>query len=112
MMRVRAAIVVNVTLEPILMRLADNSAVMNRLLSYYGANIQQFVEVAGICEANVRTMRRRLGYVRGRFLREILRSLRAFKRDRTQINAQEVYACLQQVRQHIANMLEEKRITG
>ena len=110
-LRIKSGIVVNLTLEPMLLRLTENSADMNRHLSYYEVG-NQFFEVAGVCEANVKAIRRRLGYVRGRFLSDLLRSMRTFRRDRSRINAQEVYACLQQVRQHLANMLEEKRIIG
>jgi hypothetical protein len=111
-LRIKAGIVVNLTLEPMLSRLTDNSADMNQHLSYYNLSNQQFVEVAGVCEANVRAIRRRLGYVRGRFLRALLRSIRLYRRDRSRTNAQEIYVCLQQVRQHLANLLEERRITG
>jgi hypothetical protein len=111
-LRIKTGIVVNLTLEPILVRLRDNSAAMNQHLSYYHINDHRFFEVAGVCEADVKAMRRRLGYIRGWFLRDLLRSIRTFRRDRSRTNAQEVYASLQQVCQHLANILEEKRITG
>lgn len=57
-------------------------------------------------------MRRRLGSVRGRFLRDLSGSLRKYQRDRSEPNAQEVYSQLQKVLQEIENMLEERRITG
>ena len=111
-LRIKAGIVVNLTLEPMLVRLTENSTEMNQHLSYYDVSDQRFFEVAGVCEADVRAMRRRLGYIRAWFLRDLLRSMRTFRRDRSRTNAQEVYASLQQVRQHLANLLEEKRITG
>jgi hypothetical protein len=111
-LRIKAGIVVNLTLEPILTRLAENSADMNQYLSYYEVGNQRFFEIAGVCEANVRAIGRRLEYARGWFLRDLLRAIRSFRKDRSRINAREVYACLQQVRQHLSNMLEEKRITG
>jgi hypothetical protein len=92
-LRIKAGIVVNLTLEPMLLRLTENSADMNQHLSYYEVG-NQFFEVAGVCEANVKAIRRRLGYVRGRFLHDLLRSMRTFRSDRSRINAQEVYACL------------------
>jgi hypothetical protein len=111
-LRIRAGIVINLTLEPILARLRERSVEMNQHLAYYDVSNHRFLEVAGVCEADVRAMRRRLGYIKGWFLRDLLRSMRTLRKDRSQTNAQEVYASLQQVRQHLANMLEEKRITG
>ena len=111
-LRVKAGIVVKLTLEPMLAKLAENSEIMNRHLSYYDVGPQQFLETASICEANLRAVRRRFGYVRAWFLRDFFHSMRSFKRDRSRRNAQEVYTSLQQVRQHLMNMLEEKRITG
>jgi hypothetical protein len=111
-LRVKAGIVVNLTLEPMLNRLSENSANLNECLFDFDPNAQRFSEVAGVCEANAKAIRRRLGYVRSLFLRDFLRALRRFKARRSRENAQEVYAYLQQVRQHIANMIEEKRITG
>jgi hypothetical protein len=110
--RIRQGIVLNLTLEPILSRLTQNSGKMNQCLTYYEANSAKFVEVVGICEANVRATRRRLGYVRGWLLRDLLTSMRKYKNNRSQQNAQEVYGQLQKVRQGIANMLGERRITG
>jgi hypothetical protein len=110
--RIRAGIVVNLTLDPILERLRQNSLQMNQCLFYYDIQTAKFFETVGVCEANVRTLRRRLGYVRGRFCADLLRSIGQYKSDRTQDNAQEVYGRLQYVCQHIENMAEEKRITG
>jgi hypothetical protein len=110
--RVRQGIVLNLTLEPILSRLRDNSENMNRYLSYYEIYSVRFLEVAGLCEANIKALRRRLWFFRGWFLRDVLRSIRKYRKDRTQPNAQEVYSSLLHVCQDIANMLEERRITG
>lgn len=110
--RIRAGIVVNLTLEPILERLRQNSSQMNQSLSYYDMQSVKFFESVGVCEANVRTLRHRLGYVQGRFCADLLRSIRQYKSDRTQDNAQEIYSRLQYVCQHRENMAEEKRITG
>jgi hypothetical protein len=110
--RIRAGIVVNLTLEPILDRLRKNSSEMNQSLSYYDIHSTKFFEAVGICEANVRTVRRRLGYFRGRFCADLLWSIRQYKSNRTQENAQEVYSRRQYVCQQIANMAEERRITG
>lgn len=111
-LRVKAGIVVNLTLEPMLSRLGGNSANLNECLFDFDSNAQRFSEVAGVCEANAKAIRRRLGYVRGLFLRDLLRALRRFKAHRSEKTAQEVYIRLLQVRQHLENMLEEKRITG
>ncbi|HVC50825.1 MAG TPA: hypothetical protein VND87_02265 [Stellaceae bacterium] len=111
-LRIKSGIVVNLTLEPLFDRLRQRSGEMNQFLAYYEVNGARFFEVAGICEADIRALRRRLGYVRSRFLRSHVHAARKFRRDRSAANAQEVYASLQQVRQHIANMLEERRITG
>ena len=110
--RIRAGIVVNLTLEPSLQRLRENSMEMNRHLGYYEIHANGFFEAAGVCEANVKAVRRRLGYFKGRFTRDLLRSLRRYRKDRSRQNAQEVYAGLQHVCQHIANIVEERRITG
>jgi hypothetical protein len=110
--RIRAGIVVNLTLEPSLQRLRENSMEMNQYLIYYEVHANRFFETAGMCEANVKAVRRRLGYFKGWFTRDLMRSLRKYRKDRSRQNAQEVYGGLQQVRQHIANLVEERRITG
>jgi hypothetical protein len=110
--RIRQGIVLNLTLEPILSRLRDNSENLNRHLSYYELHSASFLEVVGVCEANIKAIRRRLGYFRGWFLRDVLRSMRKYQKYRTQPNAQEVYTSLLHVCQDLANMLEERRITG
>jgi hypothetical protein len=110
--RIRAGIVVNLTLEPSLQRLRENSMEMNRHLGYYEIHANGFFETAGVCEANVRAIRRRLGYLKGRFTGDLLRSLRRYRKDRSRQNAQEVYGGLQHVCQHIANLVEERRIIG
>ena len=110
--RIKGGIIVNLTLEPMLMRLRENSSIMNQSLAYYDAIDPRFFEIAGVCEANVKAVRRRLGFLRGWFVTDLLRSIRIFRRDRSIQNAEIVYANLQQVCQHIANMLEEKRISG
>jgi hypothetical protein len=110
--RIRQGIVLNLTLEPMLSRLRENSADMNRYLSYYESHAAKFLDVAGVCEADIRAIRRRLGYIRGWFLRDLLKSVHKYKRDRTQPNAQEIYSSLLHVRQRLANMLEERRIIG
>lgn len=110
--RIRQGIVLNLTLEPILSRLRDNSENMNRHLSYYELHSDNFLQVVNVCEANIKTIRHRLGYRRGWFLRGVLRSMRKYRKDRTQPNAQEVYSSLLHVCQGVANMLEERRITG
>jgi hypothetical protein len=110
--RVRQGIVLNLTLEPILSRSRDNSEIMNRHLSYYELHSANFLEVVGVCEANIKAIRRRLGYFRGWFLRDLLKSMGKYRKDRTQPNAQEVYSSLLHVCQDLANMLEERRITG
>jgi hypothetical protein len=112
LVRVRQGIVLNLTLEPILLRLRKNSEQMNGYLSYYEFQSIRFFEVVGICEADIRATRRRLGPMRGWFLRDLLKSMRKYKKDRTQPNAQEVYVCLLHTSQGLANMLEERRITG
>ncbi len=54
--RIRQGIVLNLTLEPILSRLRDNSENMNRHLSYYQLHSVSFFEVVGVCEANVKAI--------------------------------------------------------
>jgi len=85
---------------------------MNENLSYYDIYEDRFFEVARVCEANVKAIRRRLGYFNGRFLRDLLKTLRRYGGTRNRGNAQDVYRERQHARQHLANMLEEKRITG
>jgi hypothetical protein len=99
--RIRQGIVLNLTLEPILSRLRDNSESMNRHLSYYELHSASFLEVVGVCEANIKAIRRRLGYFRGWFLRDVLRSMRKYQKYRTQPNAQEVYTSLLHVCQDL-----------
>jgi hypothetical protein len=111
-LRIKKGIVLNLTLEPILTRLRENSAQMNEYLTYYETHSVRFAEVVGVCEANIKTAWRRLGYIRGWFLRDLLRSMRKYKSDRTSQSAQEIYGALQHVCQSLANMLEERRITG
>src|SRR6185437_7492022 len=82
-LRIKAGIVLNVTLEPMLIRLKENSAELNRQLMYYEVNHHRFSEVAGICEADVKALRRRLGFIKSRFVRGPLRSMRTFRRDRS-----------------------------
>jgi hypothetical protein len=60
-----AGIVVNLTLEPSLQRLRENSMDMNQYLSYYEIHANGFFETAGMCEANIKAVRRRLGYFKG-----------------------------------------------
>jgi hypothetical protein len=87
--RIRAGIVVNLTLEPSLQRLRENSMEMNQYLIYYEVHANRFFETAGMCEANVKAVRRRLGYFKGWFTRELMRSLRKYRKDRSRQNAQE-----------------------
>jgi hypothetical protein len=108
---VKRRIVLNVTLEPMLARLTENSARMNGyLLGVISADVVN--ETIGLCEAEVRAIRRRFGGYRARFCRRLRRSMSHYRRRPDVDTARDVYNDLQQVIQEIANRAEEMRITG
>jgi pantothenate kinase-related protein Tda10 len=110
--RVKQRIVLNLTLNILLQNLRDNSEDMNECLQAYGVSIDRFDATVEACEANVRTARRRLGLQRSRFCSPVLRSMRAYHRERTEDFARQVYNRLQGVVQEVANRADEVRISG
>ena len=109
---VRRNILLNVTLPLLLERLRENSKVINGHLLIFDGSADGFEEVIGLCEANVRAVRRRLGYFRGWFCRRMLKAIVRHRRRRSVDSARSVYNALQQLIQEVANRAEERRITG
>ena len=109
---VRRRIILNVTLPTLLTRLRENSSRMNLYLISYLASGESFYEVIGPCEANVRALKRRIGFRQARICAGMLLSFKRYRRDKSVGNARDVYNELQQLIQEVANRLEEQRITG
>ncbi|HVH78184.1 MAG TPA: hypothetical protein VM782_02240 [Stellaceae bacterium] len=109
---VKRRIILNVTLPDLLARLAENSRSMNLYLIAFSATNDSFDEVTGLCEANVRALKRRLGFGQGRICAGMLLSIRRYRRNRSASSARDLYNDLQQLIQEIANRLEEQRILG
>lgn len=109
---IKRRMVINLTLEALLERLQNNSREMNRFLSVYETAKSDFDGVIGVCEANVRAVRRRLGARRSRFCKQLLNRISAYGRQQRKATARAVYDTLQQVIQEIANRVEEIRIAG
>ncbi len=108
----RRRILLNVTLEPLLDRLRENSNRMNGCLLLFDASIDTFDEVIAICEANVRALRRRLGLRRSWFCRDLIKAFGAYGDNRSYDAARRVFNHLQRVVQEVANRVEERRITA
>jgi hypothetical protein len=105
-------IILNVTLEPLLLRLQENSRVMNQCLFLFDAFSDTFDEYFGPCEANINAVRRRLGYRRSAFCKDTQRSMLRYRRSRSLETARTVYNDLQRVLREVANRVEEQRIIG
>jgi hypothetical protein len=103
---------INLTLSPLLDRLRGNSTEMNRFLVRYETSMHDLDGVIGICEANVRAVKRRLGVHHGRFCNDLLALMGAYRKQKSVVIARRVYDALQRVIQEIANRVEEIRITG
>jgi hypothetical protein len=69
---VKRRLVIYLTPPPLLDRLRDNSSEMNRFLLLFAASMDHFDGVIGICEVNVRAVRRRLGVRQSRSARASL----------------------------------------
>jgi hypothetical protein len=111
-MTVKRRVLINLTLAPLLDRLRGNSSEMNRFLLRHEASMHDLDGVIGICEANVRAVKRRLGVHRGRFCNDLLVLMVAYRRQKSVSMAGRVYDALQRVIQEIANRVEEIRIMG
>jgi len=112
---IRRRIAASLTLEPLLRRLEQNSAELNQCLTLFDASIDRFNAVVAQSDVNVRTARRRLGFRlgwRSPTLRAVLRATRRYEHERSRDNAQEVYNRLGGMIQYVANLLEERRISG
>lgn len=109
---VKRRIVLNITLEPLLLRLKDNSQQINESLLGDAEAVAGLNEVVGLCEAEVKAIQRRFGFYRARFCRRLLRSIAYYRRRNDADAARAVYDDLQQVIQELANRIEELRITG
>lgn len=75
---IKRRMVINLTLQTLLERLRDNSREMNRTLMVYETAKSDFDGVIGVCEANVRAVRRRLGVRRSRFCKQLLNRISAY----------------------------------
>jgi hypothetical protein len=109
---VKSQIILNLTLQSLLERLEENSRQMNGYLMQYAASADSFDEVTGLCHANIRAVKRRLGLRRGWFCRGLLKTIVRYRRWQNIDTARTVYNALQQVIQEVANRIEERRITG
>jgi hypothetical protein len=109
---VKRRMMLNVTLNPLLNRLMENSRDMNRCLLNYQATIADIDKVIGICEADARALKRRFGLRHGRFCKNLLDMLIAYRRDRSEDSARAVYNSLQAVIREVAHRAEEMRVTG
>lgn len=112
---IRRRIAASLTLEPLLKRLEQNSAELNQCLALFEASIDRFNGVVAQCDVNARTARTRLGFRlgwRSPAVRALLRATKRYEKHRSSENGQEVYNRLGAMIQYVANLLEEKRISG
>ena len=109
---VKRRIMLNVTLEPLLQRLRDNSQIINDYLLSQTEITIGLNEVVWRCEAEAKAIQRRFGFYRARFCRRLLQSIAHYRRHGGVSAARVVYDNLQQVIQDLANRIEELRIMG
>ena len=99
-------------MDSLLQQLQDNSQDMNECFLTYGTSMDRFGATVEVCEANVRALRRRLGWQRSWFCRSVLHSMHQYRRERDENSAREIYNRLQRVVQEVAHRAEEVRISG
>jgi len=109
---IKQRIMINVTIVPLRDRLRSDSLELNNSLAYFETSIDEFNQALGICVANVKAVRRRLGIWRGWFSRELLKAANKYDKQRNRNNGREVFNRLAQVIQHLDNLIEERRIIG
>jgi hypothetical protein len=80
---IKRRMLVNLTLEPLLDRLRENSTEMNRLLLPGSRPEYEYDTVLGICEANVGAVKRRLGSQRGQFCNRLLAAVVRHREQKT-----------------------------
>ena len=109
---VKRNMMVSLTVSEILIRLRHYSGRLNGFLMTYSVCVDDFDEVVGLCHADVLAVRRRFGFHRSRFCRDLLRSIKLYHATKSAEAGRAVYNALQQVVQEIANRVEERRIMG